>query len=114
MPARMRSGTAHIAALAFDHNAGSILLVAILSGEPCELDLGGWPAGTASVMDIVSWMSHASGDRPSPWRPVQPLQGARLQLPAYAIAKLSAAKGLRRPEDWCWAEGCMSESPGLQ
>ena len=85
--------TAHIAALALDHNAGSTLLVANLSGDVTEVETGGWPAGTASVMDAASWISHATGDGPGPWRPVHLLPGTRLQLPAYAIAKLSATTG---------------------
>ena len=87
------TGTPHIAALAFDHNAGSTLLVANLSGDRCELELGGWPASTASTMDAASWMSHASGDQPGPWRPLHLPQGCRLQLPAYAIGWVSAATG---------------------
>lgn len=87
------TGTANIAALALDHNAGSTLLVANLSSDPSELELGGWPAGTASAMDAASWIAHASGDAPGPWRPVHLLPGTRLQLPAYAIAKLRAATG---------------------
>ena len=84
------SGMAHIAALAWDHNAGSTLLVANLSGDPSELEPGGWPVSSASIMDVASWISHATDDGPSPWRPVHPLPGARLQLPAYAIARLRA------------------------
>ena len=82
------TGTADIAALELDHNAGTTLLIANLSSGPTELELGGWAANAASVMDAASWIAHASGEGPGPWRPVYLLPSARLQLPAYAIAKL--------------------------
>ena len=87
------TGTAHIVALELDHSAGSTLLVANLSSESTGLDLSGWPAGTAWAMDASSWIAHAGGEGPGPWRPVHLPSGAWLHLPACAIAKLSTATG---------------------
>ena len=108
MPARMKSGTAHIAALAFDHNAGNTPLIAILSGDPSELELGDWSAGTASVMDVASWISHASGVRSGV--PGDPCIRCRAFGSNFRLTPSpgSVLPRVRRPEDLCWAEGRMS------
>ena len=85
------TSTALIAALVLVHNTSSTLLVANLSSDPCVLELGGWSTSAASMMDAASWITHTRDNTPDPWQPLHPLPGKRLQLPAYAIAKLRAA-----------------------
>jgi len=84
------SDPSRLAGLALSRGGRRELLLANLTGEPIDVDVGAWPAGlTLSLMDARSL--HASSESSGVWRPAprRARDAALARLDAYAVARLS-------------------------